>query len=688
MDKPSPLPPPGLANEVDARMTQALGNFFQRNREAILDGLLRAIDSELTSSMLASGQTCMDWLTMQPDRLSSAFADAFRHGLAAQACASAASDEPTDELRLVDEDRFARQLDENRAVARIVDALGPEMTPLFGRLARLRQSGAGQPMETHGPGAIIAALSCALDTLGFDVRAGSLLLRNSVSSLEETLRHTYVALDQLLAGQNVEAVPSGQPVVRSRRPRGEAPVGEAILTHLRTLSSSPAAPSALTGTPAPLWGNPGSGTPSSGARASFLDSLDFWQLNLPRLAEIAPATPALLLRQLQRHAHETDAGGFDLAILDAVASLFEFILDDPSVSAGYKSEIAQLQIPTLRIALTSPDFFSDDTHPVRRTLDLLGLYSRRFPDTHASHDAALGQVESACTEIINQTVRPLDAFTEAHDTLSAWLDGENARADAKLAAEVALLEQIERQELGTLLALESLRDLTSRHPAPESVLRRLETAWVPYMASLYVAEAGEGPAWRAAGATLTQLFLSFEPPADEAAREARLASIPGVNLALRTGLLAQGATSEQLRDFFGALTATQECWIRPALGRQQAAVQHFVPQTASDPDIEAAVRHLAEIPAPDPALRQAEALLEGDWVDFDPPYEGLDTARVGWVGVHGYLLFSDSEGETRFSLDSERLAIEIRAGRASIPEQSLTRKAMLRLETKIRSSPA
>jgi hypothetical protein len=73
-------------------------------------------------------------------------------------------------------------------------------------------------------------------------------------------------------------------------------------------------------------------------------------------------------------------------------------------------------------------------------------------------------------------------------------------------------------------------------------------------------------------------------------------------------------------------------------------------------------------------------------VDFDPPYEDLATARVAWVGVHGYLLFCDSAGEQRFSLDCDRLAVEIRAGRARIPEQSLTRKAMLRLKTQLAST--
>jgi hypothetical protein len=54
---------------------------------------------------------------------------------------------------------------------------------------------------------------------------------------------------------------------------------------------------------------------------------------------------------------------------------------------------------------------------------------------------------------------------------------------------------------------------------------------------------------------------------------------------------------------------------------------------------------------------------------------------------HGYLLFCDSAGEQRFSLDCDRLAAEIRAGRARIPEQSLTGRAMLRLKTQLSASP-
>ncbi len=695
----APSPTVTLLHEVDARMAQALDNFFQRSRTHILDGILRAIANELTPSMLATGQTCMDWLNAYPDRLSTAFADQFRLHLTRPGSTSQDTGNQTTELRLVDDDLFGRQLAEDKASAQIVEALRPEMLALFSRLASLRapDAGAGDSMAIYGPHAVVHALSAALDTLEFNAKSGTLLLQNAMLPLQDTLRHTYRALAQYLVAQDVPEAASAKPAAAPRRRSESASVGSDILAHIQT-ASAPPAPSPMRGrstgigTTGAITGAQGENAPASkGAgvpATSFMDSLDYWQSNLPRMAEIAPDAPALVLRQIQLHARDTDAGSFDLAMLDAVAGLFEFILEDPNVSPSYKSEIAQLQIPTLRVALSSPEFFSDDSHPARQMIDLLGLFSRRFPDFHPSHTQALQQVKLACALVINEPARQLDAFIQAHDTLANWLHGENARADAEMAAEVASLEQIERQELGTLLALENLQDLTARYPAPESVLRRLESAWVPHMASLYVDEAGEGPAWRVACMTLLQLFLSLQPPEDTDAREARLQSIPQINAELRKGLLAQGAEAEQLRDFFGAITATQECWIRPALGQQEAAVSSFVPQHVSQSEIESLARRLVGTASIDPVEEQTNALQEGDWVDFDPPYEGLTTARVAWVGVHGYMLFCDSEGETRFSLDGDQLATEIRAGRASIPEQSLTRKAMLRLHTQLQTSPA
>jgi hypothetical protein len=690
---PDALSADALLCEADMRMAQALDNFFQRSRTVIQDAVLRAIGQQMTPSSLAIGQTCMDWLSAYPDALSSAFADQFRQHLARPESFERQTGDHPAELELVDDAKLRRQLAEDKAAALLSEDLQPELLLLFGRLLALRKHPA--PPDTYGPHSVMHALSRALDSLDFAPESGTLLMQCATVPLRETLKQTYTALNHYLNEQGVEehaAVVSPPPPAPVAR-QAASSIGQDILAHIHAVASQDhampsAGPHGASGGTHQTSGTVAAagGTPLPATLPRFIDSLTHWQSTLSQRLGTSATAPVLVLRQLQQEAHRTDAGTLDLAVLDAVAGLFEFILDDPDVSPRYKSGIAQLQIPALRVALVSPDFFSDDHHPARQVIDLLGLFSRQFPAHHPSHLQALAEVEAACGLILGDPDHQSEAFAQAHDRLVSWLAEETVRTEAELAYEVADLELIERQELGTLLALENLNDLTTRYSAPESVLRRLEAAWVPYMASLYVAEMGEGPDWRAACTTLLHLFLSLQSP-NEDERETRLQSIPHINADLRHGLLTQGFEPADLKDFFAAITATQTIWIRPVSGQHEAMVSSFVPQHAPRPSIEALAHQLMGSTPDNPILLQTQQLLEGDWVDFDPPFEGLATARVAWVGVHGYLLFCDSEGDKRFSLDCDQLAAEIHAGRARIPELSLTRKAMVRLKTQLQDSP-
>ena len=674
---PSPVE---LLRETDARMAQALDNFFQRSRASIQDTIFRTLETQTTNSAIAKGQTCLDWLNAHPETLSTAFADQFRHHLVHPETFSQHHSERPAQLQLVDDDTLKRQLAEEKAAAYLTENLRAEMLLLFGRMQAVQRAALEDMDRNHAdlysPLPVVRALSRALDTLSFDSACGTLLLQCTRGPLLDTLKHTYTALNQFLGTADIPDLPGTRPSPPSPPKRSEPDAGRDVLAHIQAAATPGSETSPAT------RAHPSGLLPAAPPPRNLFDSLADWHAHPAGPQSSLSKAPALVLRQLQQDARHAGAGAFDLAVLDAVAGLFDFILDDPGVSPCYKAEIAQLQIPALRIALISPDFFSDSLHPARQLIDLMGQFSRRFPEDNAAHLNALEQIQAACVAIVHDTDHPVEAFARARDALAAWLSGENARAQAALTPDVTRLEHIERQELGTLLALENLHDLTERYPAPESVLRRLEAAWVPYMASLYVAESGEGPDWRAACHTLLNLFRSLQTPDSDATREARLQSIPAINAALRRGLLVQGAEPAQLKDFFSAITATQECWIRPAQGHREAVVSTFTPQLTQT-QIEALARQRPDAPENDLALQQSQKLIEGDWVDFDPPYEGLATARVAWVGVHGYLLFCDSEGEQRFSLDCQRLAAEIRAGRAHIPEQSLTRKAMLCLKNSL-----
>ncbi len=679
MNTPPSPSPVELLREADARMTQALDNFFQRSRVSIQDTILRVLAERMTIPDIATGQTCLDLLNTRPEALSAAFADQFRRHLARPETFPRRHGDRASELQLVDDDTLKRQLAEEKLAAHMTEILRADMLLLFYRIGAVQSARPGKDAdlnrpETYGPLPVVRALSRALDSQGMSPACGTFLLECVRTPLLDTLKHTYTALNQFLGAVDLPGLPAMDAPRPAATRRSEPGAGHDVLAHIRSVSAATGETGAATG------GLPG-GLFQTAPLRSLADSLAGWRaLPAGRSASADAGEPALALRHLQKDASQAGTGAFELAILDALASLFEFIFADPAVSPPYKAEIARLQIPALRAALVSTEFFSDDQHPARQLIDLIGRLARRFPEDNATHASALEQINTACAVIAGDADHPNEAFARAHSTLAAWLAGENARPGTTLNAAVTHLEQIERQELGTLLALENLNDLTERYPAPESVLRRLEAAWVPHMASLYVAESGEGPDWRAACLTLQNLFLSLHAPDSVVTREARLQAIPIINTALRKGLQAQGAEPAQLKDFFSAITATQECWIRPALGHREARVSTFTPQRITQAQIESFAARTPDPQANDPVLHQLQQLIKGDWVDFNPSCEGLATARVAWVGVRGHLLLCDSEGEQCFSLNRDRLAAEIRAGRARIPEQSLTRNAMLRLK--------
>ena len=106
----TPLTPAALLREADARMTQALDNFFQRSHAPLRDSVLHAIAAQMTPACIATGQTCLDWLNAYPDKLSNAFADQFRLHLDRPETFTLRHDSRPAELQLLDDNALKRQL--------------------------------------------------------------------------------------------------------------------------------------------------------------------------------------------------------------------------------------------------------------------------------------------------------------------------------------------------------------------------------------------------------------------------------------------------------------------------------------------------------------------------------------------------------------------------------------------------
>ena len=205
-------------------------------------------------------------------------------------------------------------------------------------------------------------------------------------------------------------------------------------------------------------GMPLAKAPSSGNMAIAMEQV---MASLDGLQRVVPMqASAALMDNVLRDFRSSDTGqGLDYlhaVTVDIVATLFGFIFDDPSVADPIKALVARLQIPVLKVAMLDKTFFSSKTHPARRLLDGISRAAVRC-GPEAGHDNPL---YARLTEIIERLQNEFKQDTGLFDTLcielDAFLDSQEATANARAVQAAPLVEAQERQELAVLAVDQAL----------------------------------------------------------------------------------------------------------------------------------------------------------------------------------------------------------------------------------------
>ena len=87
---------------------------------------------------------------------------------------------------------------------------------------------------------------------------------------------------------------------------------------------------------------------------------------------------ANLIRAHRAELLQATRGKLDHLVIEVVSSLFDQILSDARVSPEMARQIARLQLPVLRAALTDGSFFSSRRHPVRRFINRVASLACAF----------------------------------------------------------------------------------------------------------------------------------------------------------------------------------------------------------------------------------------------------------------------------------------------------------------------
>jgi hypothetical protein len=392
-----------------------------------------------------------------------------------------------------------------------------------------------------------------------------------------------------------------------------------------------------------------------------------------------------LLRQIRSTPMANRSHPMDAMTIDIVAMLFDVIFNDPDLSATMRAEIAKLQIPLLKVALLSKDFFSDRQHPARRLLNTIansGIGRTENDDPRLSE-----QIRSIVETVVTGFDSDIEIFSTETSRLETFLREEEDRANGRAAQVVDQLKLDERGEIATSRGATELDLRLNRHQVPALIADFLNKHWRQVMVDTFI-RAGDGSAdWAESVKLMDELIWSVEPKLGAQERDRLLVLLPDLLKRLRGGLervQLDGAWD----DFFSELIRLHMAALRNETPPPAPTVDSPRMSDAPPPNVGAVIDvdrqspgALQQEPAADQHLRLVQALEVGAWIEFQSARGTRNTLRLNWVShLKRVYLFTNRQGENAMTLADTSLAEHLRKGSARLLSQNpLTDRAVSRV---------
>ena len=429
-------------------------------------------------------------------------------------------------------------------------------------------------------------------------------------------------------------------------------------------------------------------------------------------AEPSPSALMRDLRERQTELKQAAATPAERATIELVALLFQSILTEDRLPASLRIWFARLQMPTLRVAIAEPDFFSSEDHPARRLIDRMGACVMGFEGD--------SQVLGSPLEVeIKRVVQVVEAFPDTGrrvfqtvlNEFEKFLEGYFRERDDTTRMGVSLAQQVEQRETLAIQYTIELRKMLGEVPVQDGVREFLFHIWADVLATTAVRQGPQSAEVRSVREAATELLWTASAKTNREERAEVIRRLPPLLATLRTGMgtagMSQQRQDEALRSLNLALTAAfgaRAMAISPQqldqLKRRLETIEELLPDEDFEIDDawvmdESSHQHEGleivseggSMPDPD-MLAWAERLRAGESFMLD--YRGRhEPVRLAWQGMHRQLSLFTAPGGRCVLFQKARLAAFLQAG-LLVPAQdeSLTTAATRSAMAKINADPA
>lgn len=430
-----------------------------------------------------------------------------------------------------------------------------------------------------------------------------------------------------------------------------------------------------------------------------------------RVIEHAPMQAVDVTGGLSELLHDTPAespralAGADKDVIDLVAMLFAFILDDAELPAEIKALVGRLQIPLLKVSLIDRTFFDKDDHPARALVNNLARAGIGW--TRESDDGLYARIETTVHSVLTDFADDVGIFARLDAELAIFV----AEREKRLTMMEARLRDREEGQARTTLAQDKVREAIAARIAGKALLPEviavIQEGWQRVLYLTALREGNDSEVWQQRLKVLEVLVWCAARYEKEELRARQRGLVPRLLVSLRKAMAEENIDA--------VATATMLDALRPALEKLGAGSAVRTVRVVAEPaaaaanaksspagqavqvlrsnETEVVIAAPAAPPPPGPTpeerwLQMADSLVTGTWLEFHEA-ENNFTVRgkiAARIRAQDKFIFVNGRGVKIAEKSVGQLAQDLAAGSARlISDTALFDRALETMISRLKS---
>ena len=390
------------------------------------------------------------------------------------------------------------------------------------------------------------------------------------------------------------------------------------------------------------------------------------------IVDIRSIINAILDEKAQTEERPAELNQVDEDIINLVAMLFEFILDDYNLSAPIQVLISRLQIPILKVAIKDKSFFSKPSHPARKLLNSLARAGVGWAEaTDKSKDKLYDKIHDIVQQILNDEECDLAFYEQLNQEFNQHISKEEKKSRiVEQRTKEAEIGKVKSQK-ARLVVDRILYEKISSTAIPQIALDLLRNGWSRVMFLIYLKE-GKGHRFSQCVKLVDEFIWCLQVHTEEEDRKRWVQVVPKLLKGLKMGLKEVSYNSGQLDEPLLALKKE----LTQTFKQQSHAASLIEPPNINDLKSAIEAAEQKQLPVSDASLyehlEKVDLIQPGDWVEFSLVNGSRFRCKFStFINESDSLVFVNRMGLKVVEKTRIELAEELRKGQMTILDSGL-----------------